>query len=332
MYENIISKNASDSTSLAVISGYTSPSILRRIISDFPTLKITLYIGMALEGISIHDHSEYMQLMENNPQLTVYYKIKYPLNHMKIYQFATNDHATKKFVGSANLSNAGFEYNQEILLQTDSDFTHLFKETHLKSMLCTDEKIKQHILFYDDEKAVNIPSSTPVVLKDDDQTDEKTNQGGIKETYALYKKFAIRSMKYASEADFIIPILLENDVFQMDKGINAWVRNQTPHLRQSPKYPFRQYFPINTEFNILTESGENLVGKLSKGKTTQLEIYPSIYEYLKRKLSLQEHRPIEYADLLQFDMVEIWGIKMDENQYYFDFSPKNVVRRSNLDD
>jgi hypothetical protein len=121
--------------------------------------------------------------------------------------------------------------------------------------------------------------------------------------------------------------MLETDIFQEDKGINAWVRNQIPYLRQSNKFPFTEYFPLETEFKILTDTKEIFTGKLTQGKPTQMELYPNVYEYLRNKLSLNEHSPINYKDLMQNNLLEIWGSELEDGSYYFDFSPKNVDRR-----
>lgn len=284
---------------------------------------------MALEGLSIKDHKDYIDLMKRYEQLKIYYKIKYPLTHIKLYKFDFHNKKPIKYIGSANFSKSGFFHNQEILLKTEENFAELFNMIKDGSLLCTSDDIKRHIIFYEEDKKeplVNPKKKDKETLTkirpENDQLSTKPNN-----TYIKYKNIIIKRFEYAADADFKIPIIIKNDKLQDDKGINAWIRNQTPYLRQSNKFPFTNYFPSKKEFKIITDTNEVLTGKLTEEKPTQLELYPNIYEYLKRKLSLIEHRPITYKDLSRNNLLEIWVTKIDEETYYFDFSPKNVDRR-----
>lgn len=307
--------------------------MVQQVLKDYPDLKVKLYIGMALEGISINDHKKYIELMENYEQLNVYYKIKYPLTHIKLYEFELLNKQSVKYIGSANFSKAGFLHNQELLLKTKENFDALFNEIDEASLLCTTDEIDKHIIFFNEEKVDSIMASTDEKNETPAEgssafTDKYTNTKNKKNnTYIKYNNLSIRRFKHAADADFRIPTILKHDIIQDDKGINAWVRNQTPYLRQYNKFPFTEYFPVDTEFTIITDKGEEFKGKLTEGKPTQLEIYPNVYEYFRKKLSITERRPIEYIELFENDLLEIWVTKMGEEIYYFDFSPKNVDRR-----
>lgn len=331
LYKNVIKKNSARAVSLDIISGYASPNIIKQVLTDYSHLTINLYIGMALEGISLNDHKSFVELMDDFPQLNVFYKIKYPLTHIKLYQFEFSDKEFIKYVGSANFSKAGFNYNQEILLESIEDFSELFEGIDEASMLCTNEEIERFILFYNDKNDDIITNSqekpNEVVEEIPHETYRTPKQLSNNNTWIRYRNLKIRRFSSLADADFRIPIIIKKDIFQEDKGINAWVRNEIPYLRQSNKFPFTDYFPLENEFKIVTDAKETFTGKLIQGKPTQMELYPNIYEYLKKKLALHEHRPIEYEDLLKNNLLEIWGAKISNDSYYFDFSPKNADKR-----
>lgn len=325
LYFNILKKNAQDAIALNIISGYASPRIVEQVINDFPNLKIRLFIGMALEGISRTDHDSYTKLMDKHSQLKIYYKIQYPLTHIKLYQFEMPDDRNVSYVGSANFSKAGFDHNQEILVKSEYNFTELFKEVLEGSLLCDEDTIFKYIIFYTEENDILMADPGEGYTIGNENIDKGTkDKGNLKYNsrstdYIKYKNMRISRFKFAADADFKIPIMIEKDSFQDNKGINAWVRNQAPYLRQSNKYPFNQYFPLEEEFKILTDSGEVFTGQLTRGRSTQLELYPNIYGYIRSKLSLNEHRPIKYEDLMKSNLLEIWGSEIEKGIYYFDF-------------
>lgn len=62
LYDNIIAKNADRYSHLRVITGYSSGNFVHRVLNDFPNLKIELYLGMAMQGISNRDHKAYREI------------------------------------------------------------------------------------------------------------------------------------------------------------------------------------------------------------------------------------------------------------------------------
>lgn len=328
LYENIFERNLPRTSELNIISGYASPQILYKTIKKYPNIRMNLFIGMALEGISYDDHKMYIALTKLCPTLKIYYKVNYPLNHIKLYSFFMNDNSTKNYIGSANFSEAGLLHNEELIIESSDNFQKLFKKIELKSLPINHEDIKKYITFYDkdnnlidiDEEDTEELSETSKVL---DPSEENKNA-----PYTPPRKRLIRRFKYAHQADLKIPIILQENIQPNNRGINAWMRQQIPYLEQSTNYIFSRYFPLDTEFDIITDLEESLKGKINSVNDNRMMISPNIYEYLRRRLNLYEHREITIGDLVKYGTEEIWVEKLKDKQYFFDFSPKNDRKRS----
>lgn len=327
LYQEVFRRNAKSSVELNIIAGYASSNLLQQFHEEFPNLRINLYIGMALEGISHKDHLRYIELVKDSQRsLNIFYKNEYPLNHIKLYDFELQNKQHIVFIGSANFSDAGLKYNQEILTETSDDFASLFRDIHNSSISCDNDDVEKYIRFYLEEE-----ESIDVVKEPEEINDVHHTSPTIMEepmTHIPYKKRMIRRSNRASEVDFRIPIILDNDFSPDNRGVNAWVRDKYPYLTQSNSFPFSKTFPLDQEFIIITDTGEKFHGWLNSINDNQMYISPSIYEYLRRILNINERRPINLNDLRKHYITEIWGDRIDDGVYLFDFSPKRVDRRN----
>src|SRR5699024_4618550 len=113
LYNKILVNNFKRYKSIRVISGYASPTMVRRVIKSFPDVHILLYIGMTQEGISEQNHQDYLQITASYPNIQIYYQYKGSLNHIKLIEFY-NDTDCKVYVGSANFTENGYLNQKEL--------------------------------------------------------------------------------------------------------------------------------------------------------------------------------------------------------------------------
>lgn len=144
IYSNLLENNAKKYNQLDIITGYSSPIFIQKVMTDFPNLSINIWIGMIQDGIKFEDHQMYQKLAHQK-NVNIYYQIDDKKTHQKVYRFS-NETSQISFVGSANFSEAGFVSKQrEILISTVEDLTEIFDEMKKKSKICTDENINNVI-------------------------------------------------------------------------------------------------------------------------------------------------------------------------------------------
>ncbi|MBT8932744.1 hypothetical protein BTI56_08295 [Lactobacillus delbrueckii subsp. bulgaricus] len=142
LYNNIIAENAEKHSKLRVITGYSSGNFVNRVLSDFPNLKIEMYVGMALQGISQRDHDLYRKISDNGAG-EIYYVDKLPMVHQKILEFYDGQEAQNiGFVGSANFSYSGFMKQREIMASTAEPLSDLFRYVKKQSGLCLSDNLQ----------------------------------------------------------------------------------------------------------------------------------------------------------------------------------------------
>ncbi|MCR8968464.1 restriction endonuclease PLD domain-containing protein [Facklamia sp. 7083-14-GEN3] len=307
---------------LRIITGYCSPNMVK-LLSDLNSeSSIEIFIGMALEGISYQEHSEYLDIMsKSNGKIKIYYKTKRPLNHMKLYCFSFLNNAQISYLGSANLTQNGFIKNQEILTNIDGNFDKIFELILRDSKLCNEEDIGNYIKFYNQvyENEIFYP------LQEEEDNDF------VNEDFSIFsndRQFQNPSIKIPSNLKLSrlynyyqikIPILIPDRQQSKSRSINAWVRNQVPYLTDYNSQSFYKFFPINERFKIITDLDEELIGYINGSEDNKLLTSPNIYDYLKFRLGINENRIIEYSDILDYGNNEIYIHSDNENQFYFYF-------------
>ncbi|MEC6749230.1 restriction endonuclease PLD domain-containing protein [Marinilactibacillus sp. XAAS-LB27] len=325
LYENMIEKNSVASNELKVITGYGSANFVKRVLLDFSDLKVTLFIGMSLEGISQNNHKNFLLLSEEfQGRLEVYYQINKPNTHIKLYSWYYKRYNIINYAGSANFTENGFFNNKEILISFNDSVENVFEEQKKNSLLCNDVRISEFIDFYDDESIEQEDVSS------EDSTDENLLTIRVEEQTVVKTKVpSTRSLLGDKRIidKFTIPILLKTETSSATTGINAWNRGkQQPYLKQSPNYPFSKYFPLDKKIRFITDDNKILVGIIRGSKDKQLEFDPNIYEYIAERIGLYEKRPIIFKDLVHYGESNVVISKITDTEYLFDFqkSEKNL--------
>lgn len=329
LYHNIIEKEAPDFNELKIISGYGSSEFLANITSKYPHLKISLFLGMTQTnlGISKKNHDEFKKITELNNNILVYYQINGVPTHMKIVEFCLGE-TKKSYVGSANFTENGFINNRELMTLITDSTKELFCEQMKVSLLCTDETIDEHIFFYSEnegtmESLIQEESSN---YSDEIKNKKLENPQGLRYTESdiVFKFRNVRSTRNFSFFNiFEIEIVLNqiNNPRWYDSGINSWVNGTTPSLLQTPKVFFDKIFPVGEIFEIIADDGQIYDAKLTGRFNKNLElINGNFYEYVRKRIGLNEKRPISREDLEIYGKTKVCFERIDELKYLMSFN------------
>lgn len=322
LYKNIIAENASVANMLKIISGYGSAKFTERVLKEFPDLKIELFLGMTMDGVSINNHSRFLSLIESYPnRLNVYYQVENPNTHIKLYSWYYKTYNLINFAGSANFTENGFINNRELLVPCNGDIEQLFLKQFEISMDCQNSKINEYIKFYNDEIIVEETGETQINTQKTINSEE--NKSIITASNYRDRYFLNYYLRKKNEviSEFKVPVLLKTETSPDTTGINAWNRKkQLPYLKQSPNYPFSKFFPLDKTVTFFTDDGRKVEGVVRGSKDRQLEFEHNIYEYISNRIGLYEKRPINFKDLLDYGRSYITLSKISDHEYLLDFS------------
>lgn len=319
LYNLVIYRNAKRFNKLRIISGYSSSSFLKRVVKDFPELEIELYIGMMLEGISIENHQQYQNIVNNNERVNVYYQVVGIPNHMKLYEFINTYDEKKIFIGSANFSENGFMNQKEILGEVNSNVDELFSKQSSNSLLCTDKNIEEYITIIQDNDNNYIYKN-----KIKDRIDYK-NKPKLMSRVDFLRRFRSIKNSYLDEFDFRIVQPKDVDVNWNQTGINSRGMYSNPVLKQTnTSIEFQDLFPVNNEFKIYTDDSFVFTAKLGGNFNREIHFLDiNIYQYFKNRINLKENRPISFDDLKNHDSSRAYFTRLNENEYFVEFKNKS---------
>jgi len=336
LYKFIIQENAPYFPELRILSGYGSAPFLRKVATEFPNLKIDLYLGMTLQGVSQQNHDEYCKLMNQNSNLRVFYQIKGIQSHVKLIEFKTKN-SSRVFVGSANFTENGFVNQRELMTEVSSEVNGLFDFQKDLSIECTFQDITEYILFFQ-ESASTIEnqemnselsnSESNNIRETDMEVAEKTKL--IQKTTGKKHHPTIQNLRaqvnYSYYNKFSLEIVLDenNNPRWLDTGINSWVNGKTPVLTQTPKVSFDKLFPVEKIVEVFADDGNQYKGKLTgRFNGSFMLINGNFYEYIKKNIGLKEYRAISREDLLDFGYTELHFERIDELKYIMTFGLKD---------
>ena len=346
LYEKIIAKEASLSEKLRVISGYGSAPFLKKVVTEYPSLEIELFLGMTQQGISEKNHQMFNDLSQGYSNISVYYQVFGKYTHMKILEF-TSLNNRNTYIGSANFTENGFVEQREIMTPIEDDLETLFVQQRANSMLCCDEDILNKINVYPDEiyleKKIN-EYEQDIKYNDSEKHENPLNEDlgpygdssefGISSDDSNNKYFPIKnfykklptlrlSANNLYYKEFDLPIVLPpiNNALWDRRGINAWTEGGTPVLEQTPKLHFETVFPSNQKFEIVTDDGCSFVAILTGKFNRNLQlINGDLFQYIQKRIGAADDSPISYFDLIKFGFVNFHFVRLSETKYCMTFS------------
>lgn len=309
---------------LIIISGYATPVTLAWFIDNLlkrksPKIDIELFLGMtAFEGITQDAHNGFIKLVKDSREdylqkaitkLKCSYFYKNALNGI-IYLWLKNNIPVKAFQGSANFTLSTFiDRNYKTLMMPipPLEAFQFYEKCIDNSIYCNHSEIEDYVKiikahwFFDHEKKRLV---------------DTTNNSIEKCTLSL-----LQSRK--------------NDIGAKSSLNWGQRKGRNPNQAYIPiheKTKARSFFPAHEYFFALTDDRYSLLLRVeqatNKAVTTPLS-NAQLGEYFRRRLGLANGAFVTMEDLKRYGRTNVTFYKIDEEQYYMDFSPETAEEEEN---
>lgn len=296
-----------ENNELIIIAGYASANMLSWYIKKLNDLhkniKVKLIVGMTrTDGIAMTDHNSYKKMCENN-NVEVSYVYQNKSVHSKIYIWLKNGKIGKIYVGSVDFTQSGFSNSQkETIVEVDDHYKDsiycFFREVIKDTVYCTVNDIDNYVNIH----AIESRFEKNNKLKDDIEEND------------------MESIK--------LSLLTANGEIPQKSGINWGQRpgrnkNQA-YIALPSKIARSGFFPLGKEhFTVITDDQKELILRVEqendKAITTPLG-NQLLGEYLRGRLGVKEGEFITKNMLLNYGRTDITFYKIDDENYYLDFS------------
>lgn len=311
-----LNKNADK---LCIVSGYATATMVIRHLEYAKRinkeLSIDLIIGMSVQdGIERNNHKSLIELQSSkyNIDFNCFYVINRPPIHSKVYTWLKQDLPFIGFVGSANYTQNGFSNSiREVLCEEDADECYsYFKGIKGEVINCEDQRVNEYIEIFDrkiiDKKEI-IENSSEI---------ESALNFDVSELNLDSVKLSLLDKKTGE-----VPLR---------SGLNWGQRNgrepNQAYLNIPSKIGSNGFFPERFEvFTVITDDDKHLicVRAQENGKGIHTTLNNShMGEYFRYRLGLKNGQFITKAHLLNYGRSDVSFYKIDDENYFMDFSVK----------
>ncbi len=316
LYEEVLIKPCREGAdTLKIISGYATSAMAFHHLEELRKKRleanISLLLGMCpTDGISLSNHNGFLNIINSNysSKFSCSYIFKLPSVHSKIYIWYRRNKLYKSFIGSANYTqNAFFKKQREILSEIrDSNVTDYYKLLEKDSIYCNNQEIESLIPICNDR---NYYPNHP---HEEVSKDNSIHTNNLKRITLLDKK---------------------TGEVQKKAGLN-W--GQRPEYRRNPNQAYIQlppdvyksdFFPPKPQhFTVTTDDSKTFICcRAQKTGTTGAAIETPhnnalLGEYFRNRLELSNGAPIWKKDLERYGRTDIDFYKIDDENFYMDFS------------
>ena len=308
---------------MRIVSGYADALIATRHLEDMReqrlSANISLLVGMCpLDGIAMRNHQGFQKMMTSEKfagKFSCRYISDFPQVHSKVYIWLKNQQIYRVFVGSANYTQNAFSSRQrEVLAEiNDKHVCEYFDELEKQSILCNDSGVEDTIRIYSDKNYLRNHSVDDVSA---DETINLDTSGLENIEISLLSK---RDSKYSKKGD--VP---------SRGGIN-WGqrpgRNPNQVYLQLPPNVYRSdFFPPNPQhFTVVSDDAKVFIcvrrEKDEDGQTIHTPLNNAHFgEWLRNRIGLNYGEFISKQALLDYGRTSITFYKIDNENYYMDFS------------
>ena len=311
LFDEILLKPAVDFDTLCIVSGFATPSMVAHHLDavktayDKENLKIKLIVGMTPLGIPKPHHQNFIKLKDELGdffECSYINSTSYPI-HTKLYTWLKDNQPQKAFLASANYTLTAFRRSQEEL-----------------ACICSP---KEAFDYY------NSKINNSIYCNCDDASEliiEKFN------TQINSDKNKIGKLKYSKSIMETVKLPLFSPLrgeIQKRAGLN-W--GQRPGREPNQAYlpiPIdiarSGFFPPNgQQFSVLTEDGFPFICVVAQEKDKAIETpnnNSELGEYFRRRLGVPLGAPVKLDDLDKFGNRYVTFTKIDEEEYYMEYSP-----------
>jgi len=260
------------------------------------------------DGLSKTNHRGFQSLVENDLSgvFNCSYLINRPPVHSKVYTWVKNDVPVMAFSGSANYSQQAFIGNSQREVVTKCDpITALdyYKSLIDESIYCNHQDAEEVITLYNDNRAVN------------------STKDSVEEETAEYD--ATTGLEHE-----LISLINRSGEISQRSGLNWGQRdNREPNQAYIPLkvnvYSTDFFPPVAQHFTIHTDDGKILICTRAQenGKAIHTPQNNSLIgEYFRFRLGVANGSLVTMGDLTDYGRTDIDFYKIDEENYYMDFS------------
>ncbi len=312
LIEPLVQHNANK---LYIVSGYATALMAMRHIEFSKRLKkdlsIELIVGMCpFDGIEQKNHTAFKELQTS--KFDVNFKCNYifgrPPVHSKVYSWYKDDDPILGFVGSANYTQNAFSPSmREVLTLQDSLKCYdYYKSLEDESINCNAENVHELIDIFD-RKPVQ-------------ETERLSSEAGEAKT-------AI-STDILNLPKVILPLVDKYGEVPTRSGLN-WGQREGRNPNQAyiniPAAIGRSgFFPERYEtFTVITDDDKQIICVRAQdgGKAIHSTLNNSLIgEYFRFRLGLSNGAFVRKEDLLKYGRTDITFYKIDDENYFLDFS------------
>ena len=304
---------------LNIITGYATPQMASWHIQRLNDLcihpiQVNLIIGMTREnGIEKMLHDGFLDITKRYKEIEGYssFKCQYifqglPVNS-KLYIWEKSGELISVFVGSADYTQYSFNASRqkECMAQlTDNKFVlDYYNDIEKDSIYCTHSDIEDFVKIYTKENSLAIAEKIT-------RTKDTSNRFKLSLLTAKGDKVGERSgLNWG-----------QRDKREKNQAYIPLPRDKA----QSGFFPIKKANDMKApHFTVITDDSKSLVLRVEqegdKAITTP-ENNSRIGEYFRNRLSLPNGAPVTKEDLIKYGRTDVEFIKLDDEQYYMDFS------------
>lgn len=300
-----------DVNQLYIVAGYATPNMASWLIKNIDrpaeeAIDIRLIVGMVpYDGLSISVHNGFQELTREELPAAVNsfscsYVIDYNPVHTKLYIWAKDDVPVCAFSGSANFTQTAFSAKRCEMMNSCDPIQAMdyFHEVERNSIYCNHAEVEEHIILH---------PTHPVLDRE---------------------SHPIRTFESEQIPSVSLSLLTHNGETGQRSGINWGQRkSRNPNEAYIPlpiQIARSGFFPLEkNHFTVVTDDGHTLILRVEqqndKAITTPLS-NAQLGEYLRNRLGVANGAYVWRQDLLNYGRTDITFYKLDDEQYYMDFS------------
>lgn len=309
---------------LYIVSGYASSAMafhhaenLKKQGSD---INIHLIIGMtARDGLSKTNHLGFKNLMEH--ELAGKFECSYLIDrspvHSKVYSWLSNNKPMKGFAGSVNYSQQAFisKHQGEVATECSPSQAYDYYQSLIDdSIYCTHQDAEDLIALYSDNRIVQ-PSQEAI----------KEDSNGYDSTFGLEKVTVSLTSRQLGDVASSSGLNWGHRKKHKDK----YNRNLNEAYIQLPSKVYKSdFFPVKaSHFTVSTDDGKTLIctraQKDTQGHAIETPHNNSLLgEYFRHRLDVANGKVVTLDDLHRYGRTDIDFYKIDEENYFMNFSVK----------
>ena len=300
---------------LKIVSGYATPSMASWYIKSLQergsnSISISLLVGMVpYDGLSISVHEGFKTLQGKQYSSAVSsfscsYLFANPPVHANLYIWLKDAVAVEAYTGSADFVQNAFVSSRIEIMEKCNPEEALAYYTSLegRSIYCNHSEVEDSIV---------IRPTHQILDAENNPLPSLSGEGIESVCLSLLSRL--------------------NDVGQKS-GLN-WgqrnKRNRNEAYIPLPQSVVRQgFFPLERHFTVVTDDGLTLILRVeqqnNKAITTPLS-NAQLGEYFRRRLNLGNGAYVTKQSLLDYGRTDVTFYKIDEEQFFMDFSAHNCV-------